>query len=516
MHMDRTDTGPVSRPMTMARAAVPPRSSAHRVWAPGTAGTLALATIVTGLPLVLHLMGPAFGIAACMLLAAVVVTFAVSTVPTALLFAYLFQNLFVALVSPVAVSADQLNVMRGYNFILTVATWIMLATPFWVARAGFDRDFRRLIDVTTAMLVVVGLYFVLGLAANPGGAIVYLRNLVAPLLLFQVFALVAYDHKLSLTGPFTAMASIALTYGYLEFFAHDQLHALVNGDFYLALRAEQENQSAVWLKELHENGWVIRSYRDMLMIDFLNTPFLADLGLRFYRILGPNFHFISYAYALAFFSIVLFAAGRWWYALLALPMLLIVGSKGALTLVLMIMGLAVLLRLRGPAPVWIYIAMLLLYATVGIVVGMGQDYHVIGFIGGLKGFLANPIGRGLGVGGNLSLDMTTIDWSKSQYLGHTDIAVESAVGVLLYQMGVFGVVLLAVLVWIAFRLWRWYRESANRLYAVGCLGLLTIIVNGIFQEEALFAPLAIGTVLAFAGLLLGRARRLPMPREASA
>src|SRR5262245_42360985 len=164
MPMDRAGTGPASSPIARARIDLLPASPAHRVWAPGTAGTLTLATIVTGLPLVLHLMGPAFGIAACMLLAAIVVTFAVSTVPTALLFAYLFQNLLVALVSPVAVSVvspvaasvDQLNVMRGYNFILTFATWIMLATPFCVARARFDRDFRRLIDVTTAMLMWPG------------------------------------------------------------------------------------------------------------------------------------------------------------------------------------------------------------------------------------------------------------------------------------------------------------------------------------------------------------------------
>ena len=115
--------------------------------------------------------------------------------------------------------------------------------------------------------------------------------------------------------------------------------------------------------------------------------------------------------------------------------------------------------LRGHAPLWIFVVLLVVYASAGIVTGIQTaDYHVIGFIGGLKGFLANPIGRGIGVGGNLSIDMATrLDWSRSQSLGHTDVAVESAVGVLLYQMGVFGAVVLALFGWIADT---WGRETA--------------------------------------------------------
>jgi hypothetical protein len=132
---------------------------------------------------------------------------------------------------------------------------------------------------------------------------------------------------------------------------------------------------------------------------------------------------------------------------------------------------------------------------------------VIGFIGGLKGFFAQPFGRGIGVGGNLSLNMTGIDWSRSQELGYTDIAVESAIGVILYQMGIFGIAVLGAIVWIAMRLWRIFLQSRERVYAVAALGLITITVNGIFQEEALFSPLAFGLVIAFAGLLMGRSYR---------
>ena len=492
-------------------------AQSHAAWTPGPLATLGLAVVVTGMPVVLHLAGQGFGIATALLLASVVAVFAAPAVPVVLLFSCLFQNLFVAFVSPAVATLDQLNMMRGYNFIVTAVMWVIAVTPYWTARARFDRKMRAVMDATTVALLVVAVYFILGLMAHGGGALVYLRNIVSPILMFQIFALIAYRHCLSLTTVLTVMAVGALAYGYLEFVAHDGLHAAINADTYLTLRAQQDREPNTWVKELHETGRVIRSYLDLLVIDFLNTPLLADWGLRFYRILGPNFHFISYAYGLAVFSIVLFAAGRWWYALLALPMLLIVGSKGALMLVvLVIAGLTMLLRLRGAAPLWIFAAVLLLYVTGGVLVGIhAQDYHVIGFIGGVKGFLANPIGRGIGVGGNLSLDMSAIDWSRSQYLGHTDIAVESAIGVLLYQMGVFGAALLALFAWIAAQLWKAYRHSANRLYAMGCFGLLTVVANGVFQEEALFAPLALGIVLAFSGLLLGRAYRLSV-RESAA
>ena len=52
-------------------------------------------------------------------------------------------------------------------------------------------------------------------------------------------------------------------------------------------------------------------------------------------------------------------------------------------------------------------------------------------------------------------------------------------------------------------------QGRDRLTAVACLGLLTIAVNGIFQEEALFSPLALGAMMALAGLTLGRACRQP-------
>ena len=176
---------------------------------------------------------------------------------------------------------------------------------------------------------------------------------------------------------------------------------------------------------------------------------------------------------------------------------------------------ATILRSRTAAALGLP-ALLLCYAAIAIVIGIkAQDYHVIGFIGGLNGFLKNPFGHGIGVGGNLSLNMTVIDWNRSQNIGSTT-SPSSAVGVLLFQMGVFGIALLAILGSIAVSLWRLYDRTRDRILAVAALGLLTIMVNGIFQEEAMFSPVSLGLMLALSGALLGRFYRIAAARDVGA
>ena len=61
---------------------------------------------------------------------------------------------------------------------------------------------------------------------------------------------------------------------------------------------------------------------------------------------------------------------------------------------------------------------LIAYAIIAIYIGLQiGDYHVIGFMGGCTVSLANPFGRGLGVGGNLSDGYFSIDWSAAQKAG---------------------------------------------------------------------------------------------------
>lgn len=386
----RTLTAP-SRPFAGVRPAISSGGSGT----PGTAHTLVLALIATAVPVLLHFAAPALAIGACVLLGLLIANFAAPATIVVLIFAYLFQNLIVALVSPAIESMEQFNQIRAYNFILTAAIWFSLAFSYWTSRVDFSRRFQVIIDGTTAALCLIGVYFILGAVSNPTAAMVYVRNIAAPLMLFQIFAIVAYRNRLSMSGAMLVVACIAVAYGYLEVLAHDTLLSLVNGDEYLNWRTKQERDAGVWVKELQETGRVIRSYLDLLLIDLLNTPFLSELGLKFYRILGPNFHFISYAYALAFFVILLAATGRPWYAMAALPLLVLIGSKGALILAAVALCAIVVLRCCSPAvALGTIVALLVTYIVGGIAIGIAvQDYHVIGFIGGLKGFLSQPLGR---------------------------------------------------------------------------------------------------------------------------
>lgn len=468
-----------------------------------------LGAFVIALPVALHLASHALAILVCVLLGLTVAVFVTPTVPVVLIVAYLFQNLFVALVSPEITSIDELNSIRGYNFLLTAVIWAVLVLSYWTARQDFDRGMQRLMDLTTAAFVVIGIYFCLGLAVSPMGAVVYLRNIATPFMLLQIFALVAYRSRVDITGPVTLIALIAVAYGYVELVCQGALYSLVHGDTYLTLGMRDSMDSGYWARQVHDTGFVLRSYLDTMKIDLLNTPLLADWNITLSRIVGPNFHSISFAYCLAGLAIMLSATGRWWFTLLILPLVLAISSKGALVLLLLV-SVALLLISYVPAArrLWLYVALLACYAALGVVTGIGnQDYHVIGFIGGLRGFLSNPIGHGIGAGGNLATNIAVLDWSQAQGLGHTDIAVESAIGVLLFQVGVAAFGLLAIFVWIARKLWTLYLCSLNPIFAAAAIAIITILVNGIFQEEALFAPLALGLFTAFAGLLLGSVYR---------
>jgi hypothetical protein len=127
----------------------------------------------------------------------------------------------------------------------------------------------------------------------------------------------------------------------------------------------------------------------------------------------------------------LFSVGYPLLALVALPLVVFCSVKGALILILFVSMAWLSTRLLGAvATLVLGLLALILYAILGIYTGLQiEDYHVLGFMGGWNGFLQNPFGRGLGVGGNLSEGFSSIDWSAAQQAGAVDGAVESAVGV---------------------------------------------------------------------------------------
>ena len=73
----------------------------------------------------------------------------------------------------------------------------------------------------------------------------------------------------------------------------------------------------------------------------------------------------------------------------------------------------------------------------------------------------------------------------------------------------------AIYLWLARVAWRLFETVRAPALALTAGSIAIVLVNGLFQEEAWFAPLALGLVLAFAGLTFGAVdRRLaPLARQ---
>ena len=55
----------------------------------------------------------------------------------------------------------------------------------------------------------------------------------------------------------------------------------------------------------------------------------------------------------------------------------------------------------------------------------------------------------------------------------------------------------------ALKTWRLYASSGNLTQGLASFGVIVVLVNGFFQEEALFAPPALGLLCCLAGLVIG-------------
>jgi len=367
-------------------------------------------------------------------------------------------------------------------------------------------EINRIMWWSIGTLAAVMLYFAVGFLQNPLAASIYLRNIVLPLLLFQLALLTTATFDARIT-PFLAVVGIALfCCGYLELLFRDFWLEITNGYTFWHFDELKATHSGVWEAEMRATGNVPVDLKDRFRFSFLNTPLLEDLGLsEILRIFGPNMSPISFGYGVGFFSLFLFSVGRRWLAVAALPLLVLCSVKGALIMTVFVGAAWVSTRLLGAvATLVLALLALVVYVIVAIRVGLQiGDYHVIGFMGGWNGFLQNPFGRGLGVGGNLSEGFFSIDWSAAQQAGTVDGAVESAIGVLLYQMGIFALVPLAFCFAMALKAWRLYACSGNLTQGLASFGVIVVLFNGFFQEEALFAPPALGMLLCLTGLVIG-------------
>lgn len=497
------------------RAALPPRTAAG-----SDSGSerlrlivvFAIALAMTGAPIMLHLVSQPLAIVVCVAAAVAAARLLERDTPVIVLTALIFQNVFVSLTSPLFSDPADLEPLKSYSFITAIVIWLTIASSYLTQQERQSPFVRRLIFGSLIVLFIVGVYFLAGLAINPRNAAVYVRNIGQPILFFQMFLIVASRHELALPTIVSILLVAVSICGYLEVFAIDFWFYITNGQRALELAYANRLTSVTEIKAAQDSGVVITSLFDYMTTDFLNLNVLQSLNIRFKRLQGPHLHPISFGYLLAVLAVFAAVHRRLLLALLATPLLLLTNAKGPLILAITCLVFTLLAQRRrdNDRLVWMLLVVVAAYAVVAFRSGVSSgDFHVLGLLGGVYGFLRRPIGHSLGEGGNLSIvDFASIDWSKFQHAGATDIAVESAVGVLLFQLGVAAAVVFVFYLWLARVAWRLYRVTGAPALALSASAIVVILVNGVFQEEAYFAPLGLGLVMSFVGLSLGAADRV--------
>ena len=468
--------------------------------------TICIAVVSIAFAAVLHVANPMLAIGVESLIGIAIILRAPACALAVAIFILFFQNLFVSMLSSFVSSPSELDFIKGYNFLVCSVMWLGALACYVANRRTYPAELNRIMRWSIFALAIVGVYFALGLVQNPQAASIYLRNIVLPMFLFQLSLLAAATWQVRITPFLVALSVLLLLCGYIEFAFRDFWLAVTNGYTFWSFDELKATRSGAWEAEMRLTGYVPVDLKDRFSFDFLNTPLLEDFGLsRMLRIFGPNMSPISFGYGIAFLALFLFSAGRYLLALAALPLLVLCGVKGPLILVVFVALAWTSTPLLGARVTLLLILLALVaYAAFAIHIGLQiGDYHVIGFMGGWHGFLEKPFGRGLGVGGNLSEGYFSIDWSAAQQAGTIDGAVESAVGVLLYQMGIAALAPLGFYFAVGLKAWRLYASSAMLTQGLAGFGVIVILFNGIFQEEALFAPPALGLLLSLAGLAIG-------------
>ncbi|WP_192259533.1 hypothetical protein [Mesorhizobium caraganae] len=461
-----------------------------------------------------------FGIAATFLLTLIVSNALPAGVPVLIICAFLYQNLVVTWYTPYIPDNDTFDSLRGTNFVI-----LMSAFGIFLA-ASFQHRVRALIELRFWLLLslvlcgTITFYLALGVVhGQPKDAVVYFRNTITPLACFHIAVLAASLYPVDLRKSMLWLGAGAVVYGYLELIFTMNFLSLFHGDLYIERSISRQIETGVWEKALQETGFVFRGLEDVMTTTFFNTPFFNDILPSVFRVGGPNFHPISYAYALSIISAWLLFKGRWVLPIAALPLLLVIGSKGATFLLLIALATRLIYSpSRAGFTLTAVIVLALAWTTAAIGYGATHgDYHVLGLTAGLRDFLANPLGQGLGFGGNLSSTSLNLSWANAQAEGVASVPVESAVGVMLYQMGIGSFVFFGFLAALAMAARRQLIETHDPDFLFGFVVIVTISANAVLQEEAFYSPLALGFCLLLVGVSLGtRWRELAMQRAITA
>jgi hypothetical protein len=149
-------------------------------------------------PMLLHLIAQPVAFVFCPVVAFICVRYFQTHVPTIILTLLLSQNLFVSLLSPNFVDINQLDPLKGYSILTIFSIWALMSGSFLRCASRHSPFVRQLFVAATAMIGIISIYFFFGLGVNSRNAIFYMRNLSMPLVLFQVFLVIACRRRLDI------------------------------------------------------------------------------------------------------------------------------------------------------------------------------------------------------------------------------------------------------------------------------------------------------------------------------
>lgn len=447
-----------------------------------------------------------FGVAATFAMSLAVATVLPASAPIILITSFLYQNMVVAWFTPFILDNNAFDALRGANFVVLVATYGAFFAASLQVRVRPFTQLRPWLLFSIALAGVVGFYLALGAVhGTPKDAIIYFRNTITPIACFHIAVVAASLYRVELRKTLLWLGAGAILYGYCELTFQLGFLGLFHGDQYVERAIRRQIETGEWEKTMRETGFVITGLKDVMLTNFFNLPLFNGIFPQVFRIGGPNFHPISYAYALAVLSTWLLFRGRWVLPLAALPLLLVVGSKGAMVMLLIAIAARVSLPVVGPRLTMLAVVCVsVLWVTVAIGYGSTHgDYHVLGMIAGVKGFMHNPFGQGLGIGGNLSSTTLHVNWERAQATGATAMPMESAIGVMLYQMGLGSIVFFGFLAAIATTAYKLLIRTGNTEFLFAFVAVVVITANAVLQEEAFYSPLALGFCMLIIGTSFG-------------
>jgi hypothetical protein len=485
----------------------PAATRAQRPQAQGeTALQVMLALLVAMVSVSCFAISIVFGAAATFVLVLALTVVLPANIPVVLVGAFLYQNMVVAWFTPYIPDNNAFDALRGANFVVLMTAYGAFVLASFQARVRVLPQLRPWILWTFAVAAVVTFYLLLGAArGNTKDAILYFRNTITPVACFHIAVVAASLYRVELRRSLLWLTAGAIFYGYCELFFTLDFLGLFNGDLYIQRSIRRQIEAGVWEQALRDTGFVLRGLEDVMTTTFFNTPLFADILPRVFRIGGPNFHPISYAYALGVTAVWLLFRGRWALPLAALPLLMVIGSKGATFMVLVALFVRLGERILGMRLTMLGVLGLCgTWVSAAIAYGSTHgDYHVLGFLAGVRDFMRNPLGQGLGFGGNLSSTSMNLDWQHAQATGATSIPVESAVGVMLYQMGVGSAVFFAFLAVLVMTARRLLLETGKPEFWFAFVTVSAVSANAVLQEEAFYSPLALGFCLLLVGVSFG-------------